>query len=137
MICDLCMAPDTSVEHGIGCDNMTIIIVAILNGLTKEEWYNMVTDRVSDFYGYETPAGLPRIYSEKRLMGYKARREAMEKRERIKAEREVAMSREPLSTDASLTANEGGSMIVDTRKVDNCVVSAVTVDLRSVTCSTG
>ncbi|KAF9208707.1 Protein phosphatase 2C 2 [Haplosporangium sp. Z 27] len=31
----------------IGCDNMTMIIVAVLNGRTIEEWYEYVSDRVA------------------------------------------------------------------------------------------
>jgi protein phosphatase 2C family protein 2/3 len=97
MICDHCLAPDISGEvcgdcgecddcvrddedggqgeEGIGCDNMTVLIVAILNGRTKEEWYAWVTDRVKQNYGYETPGSLPRIYAEKRLMAFKAQQE--------------------------------------------------------------
>jgi protein phosphatase 2C family protein 2/3 len=37
-ICDHCLAPEASKEH-IGCDNMTVLIVAITHGRSKEEWY--------------------------------------------------------------------------------------------------
>lgn len=88
MMCDHCLAPDTSSGAGIGCDNMTVLIVAILNGRTKEEWYSWITDRVMANYGYETPSILPQIYATSRLMAYKARREAQEERNRARAERE-------------------------------------------------
>ena len=88
MMCDHCLAPDTSSGAGIGCDNMTVLIVAILGGRTEEEWYSWVTDRVKQNYGYSTPATLPQIYSQSRLMAFKARREAQEERDRMRADRE-------------------------------------------------
>ncbi|KAK6358823.1 Protein phosphatase 2C 2 [Orbilia brochopaga] len=44
---DSCLAP-SSENGGVGCDNMTMVIVAFLRGKTKEEWYEMVARRVSD-----------------------------------------------------------------------------------------
>jgi protein phosphatase 2C family protein 2/3 len=67
---------------------MTVLIVAILGGRTKEEWYSWINDRVKQGYGYETPSTTPQIYSQSRLMAFKARREAQEERDRIRAERE-------------------------------------------------
>ncbi|KAI0320171.1 phosphatase 2C-like domain-containing protein, partial [Amylostereum chailletii] len=61
-ICELCLAPDTTSGAGIGCDNMTVLIVALLNGKTKEQWYDMIKDRVKNKYGYTTPDILPQIY---------------------------------------------------------------------------
>lgn len=46
-IMDNCLA-SSSDTGGVGCDNMTIIIVALLRGKTKEEWYNMIAKRVAD-----------------------------------------------------------------------------------------
>jgi len=92
MICDHCLAPDTSSGAGIGCDNMTVLIVAILGGRTKEEWYSWITDRVKQNYGYETPTTPPQIYAQSRLMAFKARREAQEERDRMRAEREESAS---------------------------------------------
>lgn len=43
---DNCLAPESDIT-GIGCDNMTVLIVALLNGKTKEEWYAMIKDRVN------------------------------------------------------------------------------------------
>lgn len=88
MMCDHCLAPDTSSGAGIGCDNMTILIVAILNGRTKEEWYTWVTDRVKRSYGYDTPSTLPQLYSPSRLNAFRARKEAMEARARQKEQQE-------------------------------------------------
>ncbi|KAG6377097.1 PP2C-domain-containing protein [Boletus reticuloceps] len=86
-ICEHCLAPDTSSGTGIGCDNMTVLIVAILNGKTKQEWYDWITDRVKTGYGFRTPDTIPQIYSSARLTAYKARREAQEERERLRSQR--------------------------------------------------
>ncbi|KAI4521668.1 PP2C-domain-containing protein [Schizophyllum commune Tattone D] len=82
MMCDHCLAPDTSSGAGIGCDNMTVLIVAILNGRTQEEWNAWITDRVKKGYGYQTPTTLPQLYAQSRIMSFRARREAQEARER-------------------------------------------------------
>lgn len=44
---DNCLASNSE-TGGVGCDNMTMTIVALLNGKTKEEWYNMVGERVAN-----------------------------------------------------------------------------------------
>lgn len=41
---DICLAP-TAYGSGIGCDNMSIIIVAILNGKTEEQWYKSIIEK--------------------------------------------------------------------------------------------
>ncbi|KAL8787018.1 MAG: hypothetical protein Q9213_002454 [Squamulea squamosa] len=43
---DNCLSP-SSETGGVGCDNMTMIIVALLRGKTKDEWYQEIADRVS------------------------------------------------------------------------------------------
>src|SRR5690554_5297443 len=50
MTMDRCLATDSEMSY-IGCDNMTIVIVGILNGLTVEEWYDVVGSRVSTRLG--------------------------------------------------------------------------------------
>lgn len=87
-ICELCLAPDTTTGAGIGCDNMTIMIVALLNGKSQDEWYAWVTDRVQNKIGYQTPETLPQLYSTSRLMSFKVKREAYEQRQRERRERE-------------------------------------------------
>jgi len=74
-MCEHCLAPDTTSRTGIGCDNMTILIVAVLNGRTKEEWYSWVSDRVQQGYGYETPREVHQLYSQSRLAMYQTRRD--------------------------------------------------------------
>ncbi|KAH9922773.1 PP2C-domain-containing protein [Epithele typhae] len=87
-ICELCLAPDTASGAGIGCDNMTIMIVAILNGKSQDQWYNWVTDRVKNKIGFQTPESLPQLYSTSRLMSFNVKREAYEKRLKERRERE-------------------------------------------------
>lgn len=84
MMCDHCLAPDTTSGAGIGCDNMTVLIVAITHGLSKEGWYEWIKDRVKNGYGYKTPNTWPQIYAQSRLLSFKARREAQEARDRAK-----------------------------------------------------
>lgn len=49
-----CLAPSSDMS-GVGCDNMTIMIVGILNGKTKEEWYDLICDRVAKGDGPVAP----------------------------------------------------------------------------------
>ncbi|KAI5478743.1 hypothetical protein MNV49_004668 [Pseudohyphozyma bogoriensis] len=51
---DRCLAPDSD-WGGVGCDNMTALIVAIKNGKTMDEWYDWVKSRVDGGVGYKTP----------------------------------------------------------------------------------
>ncbi|KAH0552972.1 hypothetical protein GP486_006830 [Trichoglossum hirsutum] len=44
---DNCCA-SSSETGGVGCDNMTMIVVGILNGRTKEEWYDAIAKRVAN-----------------------------------------------------------------------------------------
>ncbi|KAG0055712.1 Protein phosphatase 2C 2 [Linnemannia elongata] len=46
MTMDHCLASDSGMT-GVGCDNMTMVIVAILNGKTLEEWYEHIAQRVA------------------------------------------------------------------------------------------
>lgn len=43
---DNCLASNSE-TGGVGCDNMTMTVVGLLNGKTKEEWYNQIADRVA------------------------------------------------------------------------------------------
>ncbi|KAM6494231.1 PP2C domain containing protein [Amanita muscaria] len=92
LICDHCLAPDTTSRVGIGCDNMTVLVVAILHGRTKEEWYSWIADRVKNQYGYETPSALPQLYSPSRLMSFRARQEALEARNKSRQEEENSIA---------------------------------------------
>lgn len=43
---DNCLASNSE-TGGVGCDNMTMIVIGILNGKTKEEWYEEIAKRVA------------------------------------------------------------------------------------------
>ena len=87
MICEYCLAPDTTSGAGIGCDNMTVLIVAITHGRSKEDWYAWITDRVQNNYGYETPSTLPQLYAQSRLTAFRAKREMHAKQLRAREEK--------------------------------------------------
>ncbi|WVR05577.1 hypothetical protein IAU60_002596 [Kwoniella sp. DSM 27419] len=59
-----CLATDSE-TGGIGCDNMTVVVVALLNGRTPEEWKAWVKERVDKKVGYDTPASVPDIFGQK------------------------------------------------------------------------
>ena len=44
---DNCLAANSD-AGGVGCDNMTMVVVGLLNGKTKEAWYDMVAERVAN-----------------------------------------------------------------------------------------
>ena len=43
---DNCLASNSE-TGGVGCDNMTMIVIALLRGKSKEEWYQEIADRVA------------------------------------------------------------------------------------------
>ena len=43
---DHCLAPDSD-GGGVGCDNMSVMIIAILNGKTEEQWYDWMAARTA------------------------------------------------------------------------------------------
>jgi protein phosphatase 2C family protein 2/3 len=43
---DNCLASNSE-TGGVGCDNMTMQVIGILNGKTKEEWYEEIAKRVA------------------------------------------------------------------------------------------
>ena len=56
-----CLAGESD-TGGIGCDNMTVVIVALLNGRTPEEWQAWVTERVNNNVGYTTPESVADVF---------------------------------------------------------------------------
>lgn len=44
---DNCLASNSE-TGGVGCDNMTMVVIALLHGKNKEEWYQMIGKRVAD-----------------------------------------------------------------------------------------
>ncbi|KAL8825875.1 MAG: hypothetical protein Q9191_004144 [Dirinaria sp. TL-2023a] len=65
---DNCLA-SSSETGGVGCDNMTMIVVALLKGKTKDEWYKEIADRVA---GGDGPCAPPE-YAESRGPGVRHR----------------------------------------------------------------
>ena len=90
MMCDHCLAPDTDSEL-FGCDNMTVVIVAITHGRSKKEWYKWIADRVRNHYGYKTPSDLPELYTQSRLMAFQKQKEIYD-REKNAAQRNASTS---------------------------------------------
>ncbi|ORY32193.1 phosphatase 2C-like domain-containing protein [Naematelia encephala] len=58
-----CLATNSE-TGGIGCDNMTVIVVALLNGRTPEEWQAWVKERVDKKIGHDTPDRIPDIFGQ-------------------------------------------------------------------------
>jgi len=56
-----CLAPDSELG-GVGCDNMTVVVVALLHGKTEDEWRSWVKQRVEDNVGYTTPESVPDVF---------------------------------------------------------------------------
>lgn len=44
---DNCLASNSE-TGGVGCDNMTMTVIGLLHGQTKEEWYNKIAERVAN-----------------------------------------------------------------------------------------
>jgi len=57
---DNCLAPSSD-GGGYGCDNMTVIIVALLHGQTKDQWYDMIAERVKNKNGPVAPKKFSRF----------------------------------------------------------------------------
>jgi len=47
---DNCLASNSD-TGGVGCDNMTMIIIGLLQGRTKEQWYEDIAKRVANGEG--------------------------------------------------------------------------------------
>jgi len=57
-----CLAKESE-TGGIGCDNMTVVVVALLGGRTPEEWQVWVKERVEKKVGRDTPASIPDVFA--------------------------------------------------------------------------
>lgn len=112
IICDHCLAPDTIGGAGIGCDNMTMLIVGLLHGRTKEEWQAWVTDRVKQRYGHYTPLELPRLYSESRIEGNRRRMAAWEERQRYWAEKDKAKNNDVPAGPGTQRVEQAGGITI-------------------------
>ncbi|KAF8319125.1 protein phosphatase 2C 2, partial [Clavulina sp. PMI_390] len=54
-----CLSPDSDIQGGIGCDNMTVMVIALLGERTLDEWYSWVAERVENQVGFNTPREYP------------------------------------------------------------------------------
>jgi len=108
MICEHCLAPDTTGYSGIGCDNMSVLIVAITHGRSKKEWYSWITQRVKKHYGYETPSAPRQLYAESRLIEFRARR--AEEKSAAKRKASSSSSARTPSTKVQLTGHDKESL---------------------------
>ncbi|CRG85233.1 protein phosphatase [Talaromyces islandicus] len=51
---DNCLASNSE-TGGVGCDNMTMVIIGLLHGKTKEQWYDSIAERVANGDGPVAP----------------------------------------------------------------------------------
>ncbi|KAF8807123.1 PP2C-domain-containing protein, partial [Phlegmacium glaucopus] len=114
MICEYCLAPDTTSRDDFGCDNMTVLIVAITHGRSKDEWYAWIADRVTNNYGYETPSTLLQLYAPSRLMAFRANSEAYSIHHR-------ALEKYTAQRDASSTQLSTSSLQVHSQSQTNAL----------------
>jgi protein phosphatase PTC2/3 len=113
MMCDHCLAPDTNSENlMIGCDNMSVLIVAITHGRSKKEWYTWIAERVENRYGYETPSALPELYSQSRLDAFCRHKERHDKQQKEKEKEKLAAERNASTSSQSAPSSENGSSAV-------------------------
>ena len=111
MICDFCLAPDTdSGVIGIGCDNMTVLIVAITHGRSKKQWYTWIKDRVKKKYGHETPSALPYLYSESRRKAFREREINHLRQEKNKASTSSKLPPSSTQAHSRNDSSEGSSI---------------------------
>ncbi|KAI5292128.1 Protein phosphatase 2C 2 [Ascosphaera acerosa] len=106
---DTCLASSCE-TGGVGCDNMTMMIVGLLNGKTKEEWYDMIATRVANGEG---PCAPPEYGMSKSPVQSAIKEEEEEEKTRKKEEEErerrgVAVKREPdADDDVAMTDVDG------------------------------
>ena len=66
---------------------MTLIVVGITHGRTKEGWYEWIKERVEREYGYKTPSTPPQIHDEGSLKWFRAEREKHEAQKRMEVKK--------------------------------------------------
>jgi protein phosphatase 2C family protein 2/3 len=139
-ICEYCLAPDTAAGAGIGCDNMTVMIVAILHGRTLDEWYVWMKDRYENKHGYSTPEVAPTLYSALRLRNFRARRESYENRMAAKRAQDAEMGKSGGTESNSMSHNddhEGQKSIFDENSLAGLLSLSGLTGLTRVLGSTG
>lgn len=84
---------------------MTAMVIALLGGRTKQQWYEWVGQRVRDKVGYDTPEELPQIFAQSRILAFHARQKAAA--ERDERDRERGFAGGPGGTVGGLLASSG------------------------------
>jgi len=64
---DNCLASNSE-TGGVGCDNMTMIVIGLLRGKSKEEWYDEIAKRVANGDGPCAPPEYGKYFLENILM---------------------------------------------------------------------
>ena len=72
---DNCLASNSE-TGGVGCDNMTMMVVGLLQGKTKDEWYESIGKRVADGdgpcappeYGKSFPVRTGQLFTDSRKL---------------------------------------------------------------------
>lgn len=59
---DNCLASNSE-TGGVGCDNMTMVVIGLLRGMSKEEWYKKIGERVANGDGPCAPPEYGKLYS--------------------------------------------------------------------------
>jgi protein phosphatase 2C family protein 2/3 len=89
---------------------MTVLIVAITHGRSKDDWYAWITDRVKNNYGYDTPSTIPQLYAQSRLLAFRASREAYDKQHRALEEKYAAQrNATPSSSQSAVSSTQARS----------------------------
>lgn len=122
-ICDHCLAPETAGGTSIGCDNMTIMIVALLHGRTLDEWQAWVTDRVMNNIPHQVPDILPQLYSVEKLARFERLMQMFEERERREEEDQknrgqvdwrTRSNQQVLGSTGGISIQPGSSLLANT-----------------------
>lgn len=68
---DNCLASNSE-TGGVGCDNMTMVIIGFLNGKSKDEWYEEIARRVANGDGPCAPPeyGTDKLNSPRSNLGH-------------------------------------------------------------------
>jgi len=66
---DNCLASNSE-TGGVGCDNMTIIIIGLLRGKSKEEWYEEIAKRVANGDGPCAPPEYGKFFVLPRIVDF-------------------------------------------------------------------
>lgn len=61
LLMDHCLAPSASVWGAVGCDNMTVIIVALLHGHSDDEWYSWMQSHYTSLLNEPLPEPMRRM----------------------------------------------------------------------------